>query len=214
MSCHLTSESWYEDYPQQELMPVPIAFPDDPHHAKVMDPATPLMLGTPSPQGWQSPSQMNDQPPTSPDSPSSSPDGRKARRPPKSKRNKLYEQTEKLDDPILEKRRLDAINSKKNRDRRKESLTQLRQQVEEFTAQRNKLQQDVEYMRQREAQLQQQLRAGPALTHLNFTQPLQTPTTTTTTSSPSTSSCLPPSFLHSYNSPSSPFHTFAQCPSA
>lgn len=107
-----------------------------------------------------------------PPSPPHQAGGRKARRAPRVKRTKLYEQTEKFDDPVKEKRRLDAINSKKNRDLKKATLAELRRQVEEYMVQRDQLQQEVEALKQREAELTQQLQARHALPPFSLTPPL------------------------------------------
>ncbi|KAG0720311.1 hypothetical protein GWK47_006855 [Chionoecetes opilio] len=82
---------------------------------------------------------------------------RRGRRASRERRPRLYERTEQYPDQLAEKRRLDAINSKKNREARKVKMSSLRRQVVEYTATRDQLHEQVEALRRREADLLTQL---------------------------------------------------------
>jgi len=66
-----------------------------------------------------------------------SPRGRKGEAAPKPK---LYQREEPLEDPEAEKKRLNAINAKKNRDKNKNRMNELESQVAALTAEREALQ--------------------------------------------------------------------------
>ncbi|XP_050739962.1 LIM domain-binding protein 3-like [Eriocheir sinensis] len=97
----------------------------------------------------------------SPASQEGSPEGavgpRRARRAPRPRRSKLYEREEPFEDPQQEKRRRDAINSKKNRDASKAKMTDLRRRVDAAATLRDNLRREVAALRQRETQLLAQL---------------------------------------------------------
>lgn len=73
------------------------------------------------------------------------------------KKPKKYEMTEELCDPAEEKKRLNAINAKKNRDRKKDKLKELGDKVEAVTKERDTLLKEVEELKRRERQLREQL---------------------------------------------------------
>lgn len=85
--------------------------------------------------------------------------GRRARREPC---QKLYDVQEPFDDPVQEKKRQDAINSKKNRERKKKEMEDLRRRVEEAKNRRDTLRKEVAALRIREAELMARLRSQPA----------------------------------------------------
>jgi len=66
--------------------------------------------------------------------------GGKATKRRKELKTKLYERDEPLSDPEEEKKRQNAINAKKNRDKQKNRMTELENQVNALTAERNSLQ--------------------------------------------------------------------------
>lgn len=72
------------------------------------------------------------------------------------RKTKLYERQEPFEDPNKEKKRQDAINSKKNRDKKKEQLEDLRNKVSRVLAEKDKLKEELEELRKREAELQNQ----------------------------------------------------------
>lgn len=110
----------------------------------------------------------------SPASPARPGASRRGRRVSQSPREKLYERKERFDDPVQEKKRIDAINSKKNRDRRAAELSELREKVERYTRHRDALLRDVQILRQREADLQRHLNHTP--THTPAQNPPTPPT--------------------------------------
>ncbi|XP_063847131.1 RNA-binding protein 33-like [Scylla paramamosain] len=87
---------------------------------------------------------------------------KRGRRASHSPREKLYQRKERFEDPVQEKKRIDAINSKKNRDRRAAELEELRLKVERYTQQRDNLLQEVQELRQRETDLLSQMTQMPA----------------------------------------------------
>lgn len=80
----------------------------------------------------------------------------KRRRP---KKEKKYEITKPIEDPDEEKKRLNAINAKKNRDKKKDLLKELSEKVLAVAKERDNLLQEVESLKQREASLRKQLAA-------------------------------------------------------
>lgn len=75
------------------------------------------------------------------------------------KKDKIYEITEQFEDPVLEKKRLNAINAKKNRDRKKNMLRELGDKVSLVTKERDELRKEVLKLKEREHALRQQLEA-------------------------------------------------------
>ncbi|XP_045134814.1 RNA-binding protein 33-like [Portunus trituberculatus] len=135
---------------------------------------------------------------------------RRGRRTSHTPREKLYQRTERFEDPVKEKKRQDAINSKKNRDRRAKELNDLRVKVDRFTKHRDNLLQEVHNLRQREANLLCQLDNAPtspahhrALSpaHPFPPSPAPTPEQATTPFTPST-----PSPLHPASASPPPYH--------
>lgn len=129
----------------------------------------------------------------SPASPARPGASRRGRRVSQSPREKLYERKERFDDPVQEKKRIDAINSKKNRDRRAAELSELREKVERYTRHRDTLLREVQALRQREADLQRHLNHTP--THSPAQSPL-TPPTPAHQHVPVTASPPPPYHAH------------------
>ncbi|XP_068219922.1 uncharacterized protein [Palaemon carinicauda] len=73
------------------------------------------------------------------------------------KKPKKYEIMEELVDPLEEKKRLNAINAKKNRDRKKDKLKDLGERVDAVTRERDMLRKEVEELKKREKQLREAL---------------------------------------------------------
>ncbi|XP_071513095.1 uncharacterized protein [Panulirus ornatus] len=90
----------------------------------------------------------------------------RARQPKRRKQKpvKKYELKETLEDPVEEKKRLNAINSKKNRDSKKQQLAELDERVKKVTAERNKLEVEVQQLREREEELRKAI--GSSRWHL------------------------------------------------
>ncbi|KAK7071319.1 hypothetical protein SK128_000225 [Halocaridina rubra] len=87
----------------------------------------------------------------------------KAETPPKKRRRrnrprkeKVYEISEPLQDPLKEKQRLNAINAKKNRDKKRDQLKNLDFRVKTVTRERDLLRAEVEMLRKRENELRRQ----------------------------------------------------------
>ncbi|XP_064094904.1 uncharacterized protein LOC135207219 [Macrobrachium nipponense] len=87
---------------------------------------------------------------------SSQPKPRASRRQ-RPKKPKKYEMTQELHDPAEEKKRLNAINAKRNRDRKKDKLKELGEKVEAVTKERDALLKEVEELKRRERQLRELL---------------------------------------------------------
>jgi hypothetical protein len=83
------------------------------------------------------------------------------------KKRKLYEM-EPLVDPVAEKNRLNALNAKKNRDRKKQQLTEaeeeisrLREENEELKSEADEVRDELEAARRELAELRAQMKAQP-----------------------------------------------------
>lgn len=70
---------------------------------------------------------------------------------------KVYEREDPFEDLAAEKRRLNAINAKKNRDCKKKMLEELDEKVKAVTQERDKLEQEVQELRDKEQQLRNEL---------------------------------------------------------
>ncbi|KAK3871924.1 hypothetical protein Pcinc_022961 [Petrolisthes cinctipes] len=78
------------------------------------------------------------------------------RRRSREKKVKLYERDQPFADPKKEKKRLDAINSKRNRDKKKSLMDELKEKVTKVLEERDEIKKELETLRKREARLQNQ----------------------------------------------------------
>ncbi|KAK8754502.1 hypothetical protein OTU49_016511 [Cherax quadricarinatus] len=92
----------------------------------------------------------------------------KAQRKRRPRKPKVYEREDPFEDPAEERRRLNAINAKKNRDYKKKALQELDEKVQAVTQEKDKLEKEVEELKQREQQLREELasRYGVILPYL------------------------------------------------
>merc|ERR1719277_708577 len=74
------------------------------------------------------------------------------------KKQKLYEM-ESLNDPVAEKNRLNALNAKKNRDRKKQQLAEAEEEIEELRAEMENNREELDEVRHQLDQLRQMFKA-------------------------------------------------------
>lgn len=93
--------------------------------------------------------------PLTPSTSSASSSSAKSRR--RVKKSKAYERVEPYSDMDAEKKRINAINAKKNRDQKKQQYEEMKKNLEDAISERNALLQDLKKMKQHEEMLRTEL---------------------------------------------------------